>query len=152
HTQGLDIEASYRTALGNGNLSFRLLANHVFHLKVDGTDVAGIVGGETAFSTPKWRGTATVAFDNEDFGANLRVRHVAGGFYNVTQPGVPPLVDGRNGSRTYVDVGAQFKAGPFTLFANVNNLFDRDPPLTPYITPNYDVIGRYVSGGVKLRF
>ncbi len=152
NTQGLDIEASYRTALGNGNLSFRLLANHVFHLKVDGTDVAGIVGGETAFSTPKWRGTATVAFDNEDFGANLRVRHVAGGFYNVTQPGVPPLVDGRNGSRTYVDVGAQFKAGPFTLFANINNLFDRDPPLTPYITPNYDVIGRYVSGGVKLRF
>ncbi|WP_447726151.1 TonB-dependent receptor plug domain-containing protein [Sphingomonas koreensis] len=147
NTQGIDIEASYRTALGNGQLSFRALVNHVFHLKVDGAEVAGIVGGETAFSTPKWRGTATVAFDNADFGANLRVRYVAGGTYNAQK-----IVDGSNGSRTYVDLGARFKTGPFTLFANVNNLFDRDPPLTPYITPNYDVIGRYVSGGVKLNF
>lgn len=152
NTQGIDIEASYRMALGDGNLSFRALANHVFHLKVDGVDVAGIVGGETAFSTPKWRGTATVAFDNADFGANVRVRYVDGGLYSV-----PPAVgkapaNNRNGSRTYVDLGLQFKAGPFTLFGNVNNLFDVDPPLTPYITPNYDVIGRYVSGGVKLNF
>lgn len=147
NTQGLDIEASYRMPLGNGHLSFRALANHVFHLKVDGAEVAGIVGGETAFSTPKWRGSGTVAFDNEDFGANVRVRYVAGGDYNAQ-----PVLNGRNGSRTYVDLGLQFKTGPFTLFGNVNNLFDRDPPLTPYITPNYDVIGRYVSGGVKLNF
>lgn len=153
NTQGLDIEASYRMALGDGNLSFRALANHVFHLKVNGVDVAGVVGGETAFSTPKWRGTATVAFDNEDFGANVRVRYVDGGLYSVppASPAKPP-VNNRNGSRTYVDLGAQFRTGPFTLFANVNNLFDRDPPLTPYITPNYDVIGRYISGGVKLNF
>ncbi|PKP98886.1 MAG: TonB-dependent receptor, partial [Alphaproteobacteria bacterium HGW-Alphaproteobacteria-13] len=111
NTRGLDIEAVYRTALGDGHLSFRALANHVFHLKVDGTDVAGIVGGETAFSTPKWRGTATVAFDNKDVGANVRVRYVAGGTYNAQ-----PVVNGRNGSRTYVDLGLQFRTGPFTLF------------------------------------
>jgi len=147
NTQGLDIEASYRTALGNGHLTFRALANHVFHLKVDGVEASGIVGGETAFSTPKWRGTATVAFDNADFGANLRVRYVDGGTYNAQK-----VVDGQFGSRTYVDIGLQAKVGAFTLFGNVNNLFDRDPPLTPFITPNYDVIGRYVSGGVKLTF
>jgi len=147
NTQGIDIEASYRTALGNGQLSFRALANHVFHLQVDGVEVAGIVGGETAFSTPKWRGTGTIAFDNADFGANLRVRYVDGGTYNAQK-----VIGGTNGSRTYVDIGLQAKVGSFTLFGNVNNLFDRDPPLTPYITPNYDVIGRYVSGGVKLNF
>ncbi|APR52153.1 TonB-dependent receptor [Sphingomonas koreensis] len=147
NTQGLDIEASYRTALGNGQLTVRALANHVFHLKVDGVEVSGIVGGETAFSTPKWRGSTTVAFDNANFGANLRVRYVGGGTYNAQK-----IVDGRFGSRTYVDIGLQAKVGSFTLFGNVNNLFDRDPPLTQYITPNYDVIGRYVSGGVKLNF
>ncbi|MGR4890433.1 TonB-dependent receptor plug domain-containing protein [Sphingopyxis sp. LARHCG72] len=153
NTQGLDIEASYRMALGDGNLSFRALANHVFHLKVNGVDVAGIVGGETAFSTPKWRGSATVAFDNADFGANVRVRYVDGGLYSVPPPAPAKApANNRNGSRTYVDLGLQFKAGAFTLFGNVNNLFDVDPPLTPYITPNYDVIGRYVSGGVKLNF
>lgn len=153
NTQGLDIEASYRTALGNGNLTFRALANHVFQLEVDGVDVAGIVGGETAFSTPKWRGSATVAFDNADFGANVRVRYVDGGLYSVPPPAPAKApANNRNGSRTYVDLGLQFKAGQFTLFGNVNNLFDVDPPLTPFITPNYDVIGRYVSGGVKLNF
>ncbi len=33
-----------------------------------------------------------------------------------------------------------------------SNLFDRDPPITPYTSPNYDVIGRYMSAGVKLNF
>lgn len=153
NTTGLDIEASYRTGLGSGNLTFRALANHVFHLKVNGNDVSGIVGGETAFSTPKWRGTATVAYDDAGFGANVRVRYVDGGLYNTQLgPTQQPIVNNRNGSRTYVDLGLQFRTGPFTLFGNVNNLFDRDPPFTPYITPNYDVIGRYVSGGVKLNF
>lgn len=152
-TQGLDIEASYRMGLGDGNLTFRALANHVFNLKINGTDVSGIVGGETAFSTPKWRGTATVAFDNDDFGANVRVRYVDGGLYSRQKgPTNEMIVNNKNGSRTYVDLGLQFKAGPFTLFGNVNNLFDVKPPFTPYITPNYDVIGRYISGGVKLSF
>lgn len=154
-TQGLDIEASYRMPLGNGNLSFRALANHVFNLKINGADVAGFVGGDTAFSTPKWRGTGTIAFDNDSFGANLRIRYVDGGLDRplpVVNGVAVPIVNNKVGSRTYVDLGAQFKAGPFTLFGNVNNLFDRKPPFTPYITPNYDVIGRYVSGGVKLNF
>ncbi len=154
-TQGLDIEASYRMPLGDGTLSFRALANHVFNLKINGNDVSGFVGGDTAFSTPKWRGTGTIAFDNDSFGANLRVRYVDGG---LDRPlpivnGVPvEIVNNKVGSRTYVDLGVQFKAGPFTLFGNVNNLFDRDPPITPYTSPNYDVMGRYISGGVKLSF
>ncbi len=154
-TQGLDIEASYRMALGDGNLSFRALANHVFNLKINGNDVSGYVGGDTAFSTPKWRGTATIAFDNDSFGANLRVRYVDGGLdrpLTVVNNVPVPIVNNRVGSRTYIDLGAQFKAGPFTLFGNVNNLFDRDPPITPYTSPNFDVIGRYISGGVKLNF
>lgn len=147
-TKGLDIEASYRVAVGDGSLTFRALANHVFNLKIDGTDVSGVVGGDTAFSTPKWRGTGTIAFDNDKFGANVRVRYVAGGDHS----GTLPIINNRVSSRTYIDLGAKFKVGPFTLFGNVNNVFDRDPPLTQYTNPNYDVIGRYISGGVKLSF
>ena len=154
-TQGLDIEASYRMALGDGNLTFRALANHVFDLKINGKDVAGFVGGDTAFSTPKWRGTGTIAYDNDSFGANLRVRYVDGGLDRPLPVvnGVPiEIVNNKVGSRTYVDLGAQFKTGPFTLFGQVNNLFDRDPPITPYTSPNFDVMGRYMSAGVKLNF
>lgn len=154
-TQGLDIEASYRLPLGDGTLSFRALANHVFNLKINGADVAGFVGGDTAFSTPKWRGTATIAYDSDGFGANLRLRYVDGGLdrpLSVVNNVPVEIVNNKVGSRTYVDLGVQFKAGPFTLFGNVNNLFDRNPPITPYTSPNYDVIGRYMSAGVKLNF
>lgn len=152
-TRGLDIEASYRMALGEGTLSFRGLANHVFNLDINGKDAAGIVGGETAFSTPKWRLTGTVAYDGAKFGTNVRVRYVDGGIYSTQLGGNgKPILNNEIASRTYVDLGVQFKTGPFILFGNVNNLFDVDPPLVPYITPHYDVIGRYISTGVKLKF
>ncbi|WP_334183980.1 TonB-dependent receptor plug domain-containing protein [Novosphingobium sp.] len=152
-TRGLDIEASYRMALGSGSLTFRALANHVFDLKINGTDVSGIVGGETAFSTPKWRMTGTVAYENEKFGGNVRLRYVDGGIYSrQLGPNGQPILNNHIDSRLYTDLGVQFKTGSFTLFGNVNNLFDLNPPLTPFITPHYDVIGRYFSGGIKLNF
>ncbi|MES2453104.1 MAG: TonB-dependent receptor [Pseudomonadota bacterium] len=151
-TRGLDIEASYRTSLGNGKLGFRVLANHIFDLMIANanstTDVAGVVGGDTAFSTPKWRLTGTVTYENAGFGADLRARYVGGGIYSKTQA----ILNNQISSRTYVDLGLRFKVGDFTLFGNVNNMFDVAPPYTPYTNPNYDVIGRYFSGGVKVKF
>ena len=152
-TRGLDIEASYRMALGNGRLGVRVLANHVFDLIInDGirkTNTAGVVGGDTAFSLPKWRVTGSMSYETEDFGVDLRGRYVSGGLYSKQLP----VLNNQIGSRFYVDLGVQFKVGQeYTLFANVNNLFDVNPPLTPYATPNYDVIGRYFSAGVKLKF
>jgi outer membrane receptor protein involved in Fe transport len=48
------------------------------------------------------------------------------------------------------------------MFMNVNNLFDKDPPLVPdirepgLIYPTvqgvYDVIGRYYTAGVRFKF
>ncbi|WP_311267739.1 TonB-dependent receptor domain-containing protein [Sphingobium sp. WCS2017Hpa-17] len=152
-TRGIDVEASYRMAVGAGSLSFHALANHVFDLKINGTDVTGIVGGETAFSTPKWRLTGTIAYDSTAFGANLRLRYVDGGVYSrQVGPNGQSIRNNAVDGRIYTDAGVQFKAGAFTLFGNVNNLFDVDPPLTPFISPHYDVIGRYMSGGVKLKF
>lgn len=156
-TRGIDLEASYRTNLGDGSLSFRALANHIFELLInDGirtTNVAGIVGGDTAFSTPDWRLTGSVTYQTEHFGADLRARYVGGGNYSNLKGGNgQPILNNQIGSRTYVDFGVQFKTGPFTLFGNVNNLFDVDPPYVVYTNPNYDVMGRYMSGGVKLEF
>ncbi len=156
-TRGLDIEASYRTSLGSGKLGFRVLANHIFDLTIrDGgqpRDVAGIVGGDTAFSTPKWRLTGSVTYENGGFGADLRARYVGGGIFSAQLgPNDKPILNNQISARTYIDLGLQFKTGPFTLFGNINNLFDANPPYTPYNNPNYDVIGRYFSGGVKLKF
>ena len=156
-TNGLDIEASYRRQLGSGTLSARILATHVFQLLIDDgvktTDRAGIIGSETNFSTPKWRGTGSISYDDRSFGTDLRLRYVDGGLYsNQVGPNGKLPLNNDVASRLYVDLGLRFKTGPFTLYGNVNNLFDRKPPLSYYSSPNYDVIGRYFSAGVKLRF
>jgi len=156
-TKGLDIEASYQMPLGAGKVSVRALATHVMELLIDDgvrtTDRAGIVGGETTFSTPKWRATGTVGYDDDNFGADLRARYVSGGKYTfqVGPNGQLPLNNDIS-SRTYFDLGVRFKVGNFTVFGNVNNLFDRDPPMSQYTSINYDVMGRYFSGGVRLNF
>ena len=157
-TRGLDIEASFRKRLGAGTLSVRALATHVFELLIDDgvrtTDRAGVVGGETAFGTPKWRATGSVSYQTDTFGVDLRARYVDGGIYSTQLgPNKQPILNNKIASRTYVDLGVQFKATEaFTFYANVNNLFDRDPPLIVYNNPNYDQIGRYFSIGAKAKF
>lgn len=48
---------------------------------------------------------------------------------------------------------AQFKAGErLTLSANVNNVFDRAPPISPTGPAFYDVIGTYFTMGARVAF
>jgi outer membrane receptor protein involved in Fe transport len=156
-TRGLDIEAVYQVPLDKGRLTARVLATHVMELLIDDgvtvSDRAGIVGGDTAFSTPKWRVSSSLGYEDDRFGSDLRMRYVSGGQYtNITGGNGKLPLNNRIASRTYFDLGVRFKVAEFTLFGNVNNLFDRDPPMTQYSNPNYDVIGRYFSGGVRLNF
>ncbi|MGH6695738.1 hypothetical protein [Sphingopyxis sp.] len=63
------------------------------------------------------------------------------------------LINNRIASRTYVDLGARFKIDDrFMLFGNVNNVFDRDPPLITVNSTLYDVVGRYVTVGARVDF
>lgn len=156
-TKGIDLEASYQVPVGAGSLTFRALATHVIELLIDDgvrvTDRAGIVGGDTVFSTPKWRGTATITYQDDRFGSDLRFRYVDGGIYsNQIGPNGQPILNNDISGRTYVDFGLRVKVGEFMLYGNVNNLFNVSAPRTQYTNPNYEVMGRYFSGGVKVNF
>lgn len=161
--RGLDFEASYLLPLDRlssgmgGTLRFRALATHVFDLLInDGvrvTDRAGIVGDTVSFSTPKWRATGSLTYQDTHLGVDLRVRYVDGGIFSNVTGGNRLLIANNNiNSRTYVDLGAQFKVKQLTVFGNVSNLFDRDPPYVTYASPIYDMIGRYFSAGVKFKY
>lgn len=157
-TRGLDMEASYLLPLSNlspswgGSLRFRVLATYVDKLVInDGVNIydrAGTVGDSVGFSTPHWKGTGGLTYQGDNLGVDLRVRYVGGGLYNAQQA----IVNNKIDSRTYVDVGVNYKVGPMSFFLNVNNLFDRDPPYVLYTSAIYDVIGRYFSGGVRVKF
>ena len=153
-TSGLDFEVSNVRPVGNGNLRLRALATYVdkfvFDDGISRVDSAGDVGSSTPNSIPKWRGNFTVGYDNDEFGANVRVRYVDGGKFNSA---LTTLVNNDIGSRTYVDLGLQFKVmDSFTLSGNVNNVFDVDAPLSPVGVSHYDITGTYYSVSAKVRF
>ena len=157
-TKGVDIEATYNLPLSKvssglgGSMRFRGLATYVPKVVInDGNstvDRAGDVGDNVNFGTPHWRATGSISYSSSDVSVDARVRYVGGGQFNH----LLNIANNTIGSRTYVDLGAQFNVDKFTLFANVNNLFDRDPPLTTYGAIHYDTIGRYMTIGAKVRF
>ncbi len=156
-TRGLDMEASYSLPMSRisnlpGNLRLRVLATYVPKVEINnGVAViqrAGDVGDGVNFGTPKWRGTGSLTYTNSDFSIDARVRYVGGGLYDHTLD----LANNRITSRTYLDLGGQTTIGGFTLFASVNNVFDRKPPLTTYGSIFYDSIGRYLNVGAKVHF
>lgn len=159
-TRGYDIEASYLLRLNDlsanlpGTIRFRGLATYVdrliFDTGITSVDSAGEVGDSVQRGTPKWRATVGATYQDAVLGFDLRVRYVDGGAFNSA---LTTLVNNEIKSRTYVDLGVQFKVQErFTLFGNVNNLFDRDPPLSTIGNSNYDVVGTYFTAGARVSF
>jgi iron complex outermembrane recepter protein len=157
-THGIDFEASYLLPLSNlsaslpGSLRFRGLATYVPSLTTDDgvseIEYAGDVGEAVPFGTPRWRATASLTYEDKALSVDARARYVGGGSWNH-------LLDIENNAisaRTYIDLGARVRIANLTLSANVNNLFDIDPPLTTTGQIHYDQIGRYFSMAAKIRF
>ena len=134
-------------------MSFRALATYVDKLVTKtGTntnDTAGDVGDAIA-GLPNWRANFDIDYITEDFSLNARARYVGGGDFNDQLD----IVNGKISARTYIDLGAEFSVmDNFTLFGNVRNLFDKDPPLvTTTYNAHYDVVGRFFTVGGRVNF
>jgi outer membrane receptor protein involved in Fe transport len=161
---GLDIEAAYRLGLasifsgGRGNLSFHALMNYVYTLETLDTSGspasfqgAGVnADGPSAPFAPKYRYTASVAYELDPFLFTLTGRGISSGVYNNSYisctSGCPaatgnnPTIDNNHiPSVTYFDfnLNYQFNANGQVFFV-VENMFNRDPP---------QIAGSDVSGG-----
>ena len=51
-----------------------------------------------------------------------------------------------------VPVKEEIRGNAIELYANATNLFDKKPPVSSLYSPYYDVIGRYVTVGARMRF
>lgn len=165
-TSGVDLEVSYDFPLAGGNATVRALGTHVSELSTANggvkVDRAGEVGG-TNVGLPKWRFNVNGTWKRGPLTLFGQYRYVGGGRYdNTLGPSDISLVNIR--SVGYIDVSGQyaFEAGAanMVVYASINNLFDRDPPLVPsnsFVSFQtnpvlYDVIGRMYSAGVRFRF
>lgn len=170
-TKGVDVEASYRTALFGGTLSSRLLTTRLISYTSQSTvgstpvEFAGNADfsdtGNQPFPMPKWRGTLNLTYAINGFEISAQERYI--GSYVRSKLFV--YENNKIGAVAYTDLNLNYDvktaSGTFQLFTTVNNLFDRGYPITP-IGSNpglaistfrsiYDVTGRYITAGVRIR-
>lgn len=169
-TRGLDIEASYTSSLGGGRLFLRTLANYVdrYTTQLSATTPVVSVAGTTddtgsSGGIPRWRITGSATYTVNGFTAFVQERFIdslkTGPSFVYVNPRLPSVF--------YTDATVSFRipsrpSRAIEVFATVNNLFDRKPPLFPSSTnpgvvyPTlqgvYDVMGRYITVGAKVKF
>lgn len=172
-TRGWDFEADYNVPLGSGKLNVRALATVLKDLIT--VDTAGVAidragqngsGVSQPSGLPRYTINAMVGYSGGPFGAQVQIRHISSGRYQVTNIGPdeagysPLLANSINNNRvpavTYVNLNAQFKIREnIELFGVVSNLFDKDPP--NYLPSSfgatnpvlYDVLGRSFKFGIR---
>jgi len=179
-TRGLDFQMSYRQPLDEiglaGTINMNLLATHVLTFKSstdistlfpNGIDRAGQTGA--AFGgpagLPKWLLNYTLDYEVGGFGFNGNVRYISrsrqnNGQFGPDQVGYDPalatsITDNNISAAAYVDLGFRYSFGPdkrVQVYFNIDNAFDRDPPLPANGSAYYDLMGRTYKGGVRVKF
>ena len=162
-TDGVDLEVSYTTPLDRyvegapGRVNLRLIGTWVNSLSTDDgvseIQYVGSQGYSFGLGVPELRVNAQAAWRGDVFGFNVRARYISDGQYNKTIN----IVNNDIPAFTYWDLGAtadmsRFGAEGLELYANATNLFDKDPPPGSIFSPYYDVIGRYVTVGARMKF
>jgi iron complex outermembrane receptor protein len=168
-TEGLDVEAQYRTALGAGDISFRGVGTYTFEASSDyGTgsiDRVGEVGtnNSTVNPTPRFRGTFTTTYELGGFTGSVQLNYVAKGKYDTTYVEGVDINDNSVPAKLYTLLSLSQKVTTgnhsFRLFGTVNNLFNVKPPRVPSTTfflptnpAYYDTVGRNFRVGVRMSF
>jgi outer membrane receptor protein involved in Fe transport len=161
-TSGVDFEVAYGLPVASGRLSLRALVTYVDKLSTTinnvTTDRAGQVGSGGA---PKWRGNISLDYRTPTYSVGALVRVVDGGDYDSTYVEGIDINDNSVSGRRYLDLNGSYRINDnFELFGKINNLTNVDPPATPQVlagslyagSSHYDRIGRYYTGGVRLKF
>jgi outer membrane receptor protein involved in Fe transport len=168
-----------------GDLTFRVIASYMYDLIIDAgrggplVNYAGQSGPTGAFggynTSPYWQGNGYFTYTNGPFSGTVQVRYIgAGRFQTLSAFGGQAVAMGSAGysftnpnsinensvpSEWYVNLATSYDFNQhFTVFANVNNLFNQNPPIAPggngYPTnPVYfDTYGTTWKVGARFKF
>jgi outer membrane receptor protein involved in Fe transport len=169
-SEGVDIDASYRFALGDGNATVRLIATRLLEQSTTTPNLTGFSysdrTGDMSLGYAKWLANAMVNYDLGPLGANVVARFVSSGKFNTTYVAgdIDPAFADVPSMITF-DAGARYRldgvGGEPEVYLNVSNVFDKSPPLLPgaasligFQTNStlYDTMGRYYTAGIRLKF
>jgi outer membrane receptor protein involved in Fe transport len=164
----------------SANIGIRALGSYLEELATTDVlgskrDTAGVNGGERNAmegGAPDWQGSIGVSMNIGNLGLFLQERFISGGLhreiYTTGDFGPNSIernsVSGRNYTDLTVRYTTEVSEGGVEYFLTVNNLMDQDPPDSPSragapigiilgTQPTlYDVVGRYMTAGVRFRF
>ncbi|MBO9575374.1 MAG: TonB-dependent receptor [Sphingobium sp.] len=187
--EGLDLEMSYRHNLkllggGDENISGRAFASWLLERSETGatgvtTNRAGQTGIQQSdgvgYSFPRFKLTSNLTYRNGGFSLFVQGRYISPGKNEnnptltaaaAPQPGVSTIAHNRVPGVYYVDMrlGYTFELSgkDLEVFANITNLLDKSPPVTPYfaafgnnsVQTNgglFDTLGRRFVVGAKVK-
>lgn len=130
---GIDFEATYTVAVGEGRLSLSGLANYVKRRDIDTGFTtfryANTLSDNTA--VPRWRGSLVANYAIGGTSINLRERFIGAGKYSRQFT----IADNHVKAAYYTDLTVTHRfdesAGKPTLFFGIENMLDQDPRVTP---------------------
>ncbi|TYC92937.1 TonB-dependent receptor domain-containing protein [Novosphingobium sp. BW1] len=161
-TDGIDGQIDYKLPVyklgfdGNGQLHFNVKGTWVNSLTIDdGESTIEYVrsqGYTFGDGVPKWRVNATAGYESEGVSGLIRARYISPGEFNSSLD----ITNNHIGAYTYFDGQLSFNvkndSGPdMELYINASNLFNKKPPYGSLYSPYYDVIGRFVSVGARVK-
>jgi outer membrane receptor protein involved in Fe transport len=171
-TSGIDLEANFNTRVLEKPVSLRALVTYQPHILyyvpfAAVQDVAGVVSGQLGgLPAPVWKGSLYARFKLTDrLAVDLSQRYRSR--LHFSSDPTAPLEDGGVGSVHYTNLSLSYDAplsfGQASLFLNVQNLFNKEPPPASQINPGFpgqflstyavgdDVVGSYYVAGVRFR-
>jgi iron complex outermembrane receptor protein len=183
--KGVDIEANYRLRLSDvglpdlGSFSFNLVATNTLNSIVQPTtagvstyDCAGMYGPVCGNPDPKWRSKLRITWSSPwNFDLSGQWRYLGGVALDTNSTnkllnnGYVDNVDAHLPAYSYFDLSGNWRIKDgFTVRGGVNNVFDKDPPITSgAATPAgagngntfpgvYDALGRTFFVGLTAKF
>ena len=185
-TTGWDVNALYALGMGDwGALNFSLVGTYLDSYKIEPVppgvsyECGGFYGNTCGIPAPDWRSTFRTTWSTP-WSVDLALTWRYFGSVDVDLSSndsdlCPTLPDGTCNpagynpkyrtlsAMNYIDLAAIYTfAEKYTMNVGINNLFDEDPPLTPYqgapygngntYPQVYDAMGRYVFMGLSIKF
>ncbi|WDF75144.1 TonB-dependent receptor plug domain-containing protein [Novosphingobium sp. KACC 22771] len=174
-TQGIDLEAGYRTSLERiglpGSIDATLFVNNLMHYK--STDIAGPNGVTLDYAgyqnaSSKWNWTAYINYRIKAFNIGLQMRAFSSIKYSPLykgpgEAGYDPAASNSISKNTFegqalfnLNMGYDFdmRGSKAQFFINISNLFDKNPPQYAIAAINlggnpYDYVGRSFKVGMR---
>ncbi len=191
-TDGIDVSANWRGDIGFAELSLSFNGNYTFNSKFNAfvaspvsinRECTGYISTNCGSLQPEYQFSQRTTLTFGDIDLSLLWRHISsfeqepldviagGAFFDGTVPSDVQGVGGQRenfghiGSYNYFDLSSRFNVSDnVVLTLSVQNLFDKDPPLTGNnagsttfnsgntFPATYDALGRRYAANVRLKF